>query len=258
MQPNQNNFVTRLQHTFEKQPKLQTQCSEKVRKGTLNRVFDDLPDLLSQTEISEFTQQFKTVFQQIRQVPETQSINPNTFLNEQEKKLLLNWEKGIIQQAFSTLLTSAGEISPPLLAVMGWDEASLQKQLHVGELLCAYVGAVHQAITCQDAFMSLIENNQGAASAVFNFININYGALVQKQLREGGHDASDEKFTLRTILDLPKKHPEATKAVALGVAVSILSGVAAIGMAFFNDKPTNSRTSNMTPKPNSNPRGYQP
>lgn len=258
MQPNQQSFINRLLSTLEKEPSLQSVCMEKVRKGTLNRVFDDVPDLLSADELKEYTQQFKQVFAQIRVVPQTQSINPNTFLNEHERTLLLNWERTIVEQAFATLLSPEGKISPAFIAVMGWEESALQPQLHRGELLCAYVGAVHQAITCQPAFMALIEDNPSAASAVFSFINSHYGDLVKKQLSTMGHASAEEKITLRTLLEFPKKHPETTQAIAFGVAVGILSGVTAIGMALFSDKSTNNSASNTTPKPKPNQRGYQP
>ena len=94
-----------------------------------------------------------------------------------------------------------GFLKNEIVALSKWNKD--KSEINSADIVCAYVGAVHQLLAKNNP-NEWNQQNQNVSAALQIFINRNYGNLVSEQLNNRGYTKST---IFKKIVDFPLEQP---------------------------------------------------
>lgn len=207
----------------------------------INRIFDHFPCLISDKLLQKKTDQFKEI---INSIDESSISDDMVLKDEIAKTKIALFEKSIAKMAVEELLTYEEKIKPELLKLLEWEEYEtlLNKPDNLYSILCAYVGAINQAIT--EHFGKKPEKSNEMYGAIGHYINQNTRKWILEKVDKTGsiakHFDTNTKWKYEKILTWPIDPPKT------GVLVVLTAVAAAAAILFFkkssNEEPPTETT----------------
>lgn len=190
--------------------------------GQIMRVFDGFPPLISMDLLAYFLLSFQNILQRIPLSSIAQNDDGLYLEDEHVRNAIIAFMKTIIHMAQRELLNENNNIKEDVCAWLQWPPISSSQ---VVSIICAYVGKMNQDIMYKmnkEAMGRPVKEIDIILPAVFNYMNNNYKAWVEEEL---------------------KVTPKATHipaSVLIGGGASIL---AVAGVAFYCAKKSHTRPS---------------
>jgi hypothetical protein len=167
---NSTNLLEILHDHFKNDLTLKRKCLDgaknKINRKLANRVFDEFPLLINQTNFQSLTDEFSQV------------------LKKPTRKSVHNFEIHIINIACDQLLDQNGKIKSELIKFFEWN--SLASPIDNYNVVSAFVGAVTASIVRESA--SVIQEDNNTFSSTATHINKNYGKWILDVMRERDFD----------------------------------------------------------------------
>lgn len=173
--------------------------------GDRLRLFDDIPDLLPTNTIINLAEEFNAIIQQIDVDDIGQQDGDLTLVTLSDKRNIFLWERKIIRLACHELLNLQRGLKQELLQLL--QQRSPLNATAVYQIVCAYVGAINQAVMGECAHKPV-----ATLPVALNFITRHYGQWITEELK-------------------PVSSP--TSNVILGVGLFTLAGAVAAGITLF-------------------------
>ncbi len=234
-------FIERIENAFQN-PTVKLHCttiiSSKIQANTVNRVFDDFPELISAAQRDTLSKKFRDIITRISVTGE------ETFIDSNTKEAICAWEKEITRMGYQDLLDKHTQhIQPAVIKLLEWEPYS--SQIKIIDIMCAYLGRINASVIQHSS--EFIQCNHAAVGAAVIYINAHYRQWIIEELKKCGIALNiKDGSTPPPLID----NLEFKAAIAVTTAAVGLLGFGALMYALFKkpDEPANTPIKNKDEK----------
>jgi hypothetical protein len=234
-------LIERIENAFQNLT-VKSHCTtiikSKIQAGTVNRVFDDFPELMSTAQRDALSEKFQDIITRISVTGE------EVFLNSETKEAICAWEKEITRMGYQDLLDKHTQhIQPEVVKLLEWEP--YLSQIKIIDIMCAYLGRINASVIQHSS--EFIQCNHAAVGATVMYINAHYRQWIIEQLKKCGISLNIKDGSApRPLID----NLEFKAAIAVTTAAVGLLGFGALMYALFKkpDEPANTPIHNKDEK----------